>query len=293
MTAPTQPTPTTLATEALTRFQNGGTPDSAEVSRAVSYGLEKVKRDIMLLGQKWRPLLTTVYDITVQGVSHYANPSDFEADFSASLMKGTHTDVLGIVTSASQMALAATEDMTQAEALGRWLLITSGTGINQAQQIKTYSATTKVAVLDQAYSTSPLIGDGYLIVTQFKDLRYKHPKLYDRYDHPGAPGEPKIFTNLKDSTNGQFVLYPVPDATYGVRRKYYADLRRLDTAGTVYSTILRRWASILEQGIYVWKLGEDDDRYSSESQIYMAMLQALAQMDLDGAPSVTASTKTT
>jgi hypothetical protein len=70
------------------------------------------------------------------------------------------------------------------------------------------------------------------------------------------------------------------------------------TGVTIYETILRRWAGLFEQGVYVWKLGEDDDRFSSESQIYYTMLQATAAIDLDGPANaaglpVTASTKAT
>jgi hypothetical protein len=242
------------------------------------------------------------YDITDKGVSHYANPADYEQDFSVSLMNGSHTGTLASVASTSNVTLQVGEDLTSAEALGRWLLITSGSGINQAQQIKTYTVATRVAVLDQVFATTPVTADGYMVVTQLKDLRYKHPKLYDKYDHPGSPGEPTVYTSLKNNDVGWLALYPVPDATYGLRRRYYADLRLLDTdtatGVTIYETILRRWAGLFEQGVYVWKLGEDDDRFSSESQIYYTMLQATAAIDLDGPANaaglpVTASTKAT
>ncbi len=299
MAAPAQPTATTIVTEALKRFLNTtDAPDAADISRATDYGLEKAKRDIMLLGRKWRPLLITCYDILAAGISHYDNPSDFECDFDAYLMRGEHTGTLSAVTSASNVTLAADEDVAAADAPGRWLLITSGTGVDQAQQISAYNATTKVCVMAAAYATAPVQNDTYMIVTEFRELRYKHPKLYDRYDHPGSPGVPSIYSNLKNSSIGQFVVYPVPNNTMGVRRRYYADFMRLDVAGTLYSTILRRWAPVLEQGVYVWKLGEDDDRFQAENQIYQGMLQALAVNDLDGQPAIqgqqaTANTKAT
>ncbi len=43
MGAPTAPTKTTIVTEALKRFHNGGTPPAAEITRGEDYGLEKVK----------------------------------------------------------------------------------------------------------------------------------------------------------------------------------------------------------------------------------------------------------
>lgn len=286
MAIPDQPTANTIVVEGLKRFLNGSTPLSADITRGTVYGLEKIKRDIMQLGRKWRPLLTTIYDILGAGVSHYANPTDFECDYTNFLMLGDHTGLLTNVTSTTNVTLALGEDIAGDAAPGRWLLITSGTGVDQGQQIQTYNATTKVAVLASAYTTLPVIGDGYMIVTEFKELRYKHPKLYDRYDHPGSPGTPSIYTNIKDSSAGQLVVYPVPDATYGVRRRYYSDLMRVDTSVTLYNTLLRRWAAVFEQGVFVWKLSEDDDRYAQESQAYSNMLGMMAVNDLDGQPTI-------
>ncbi len=298
MSIPTQPTTTLISTEALKRFLNGGTPLTADITRSETYGFEKVKRDIMNLGRKWRPIIATGYDILAQAISHYSNPSDFECPYTLSLMRGDHTGTLSAVGGAGSVSLAVDEDITAANARGRWLLITSGTGIDQAQQISAYNATSKIATMAESYSTTPVTGDGYMVVSEIKDLRYKHPKLYDRYDHPGSPGTPTIYTSLKNSSTGQFAVYPVPDGTYGIRHRYYADLMRLDTSSTLYNTILRRWAAVLEQGVFVWKLSEDDDRYSQEAQAYSIMLQMLASNDLDGQPTiqgkpVTGSTKAT
>ena len=297
MTMPTAPTPTTIATAALQRFHNGQTPEAADVARGVSDGLEKVKRDIMTIGRKWRPLITTIYKALASGTSHYANPDDYDSEFSAALMRGMHTGNLSGVSTSSVVALEAAEDITQANALGRWLLITSGTGVDQAQQIIRYEFSTKLAYMGAAFTTTPAPADGYLIVTNTQDLRWKHPKLYDKFAHPGSPGIPRAYTNIKNATTGYLALYPVPDQVYGLRRRYYADLQRMDTAGTLYITILRRWAGIFEQGVYVWKLGEDDDRFPTELQTYQMMLAALAQADLDEQPNVgafvTGSTKET
>jgi len=81
---------------------------------------------------------------------------------------------------------------------------------------------------------------------------------------------------------GQLALHPVPDAVYGIRRRYYADLLKLDTDGTLYSTLLRKWANVFEQGVFVWKLLEDDDRYDTENKIYQQLLVNLQMTDLDG-----------
>lgn len=283
MTAPTLPTATTIATEALKRFLNGGPPESADITRAVNYGLEKVKRDIMAIGRTWRPLLRTAYDVTVSGISHYGNPADFEQMYSMGLMSGTHSGVLSAVESASSVTLAADEDATQVECVGKWLLITSGTGTDQAQQIHEYTFATKVATMAEAYATEPVAGDSYLLANNIKNMRWIPNSLYDKFDYPGTPGMPAKYTIIENQGVGQVALYPVPNAVFGLRKRYYADLRKMDITLPLYTTtIMRRWAGLFEQGIYVWKLGEDDDRYEGESQIYAGMLANTALNDLDG-----------
>lgn len=282
MTMPIAPTGTTIVTESLTRFLNGGVPEAAEITRALDYGLEKVKRDIMGIGKKWKPLDTTIYRVTKVGVSHYDNPVDFEQNASVAIMTGTHTGALSNVASTSVMTLAATEDALQREAEGKYLLITSGTGVNQAEIIDDYNPTTKVVTLAAALTTQPATSDGYMIVNSIKDLVSISADRYDQFQYPGVPGAPLRYAPYTDDTVGKIALHPVPDAVYGVKRRYYQDLMKMDISGTRYSTILRRWANIFEQGVYVWKLGEDDDRYSVENQVYQGQLVALAAHDLEG-----------
>lgn len=282
MAAPTAPTATTICTEALKRFFNGGTPENAEITRAENYGLEKVKRDLMNLGKAWRPLIKTVYDITSIGVSHYTNPSDFEQDCSVGFMTGDHSGVLGTVTSTSSVDLAATEDITKAQAEGKWLLITSGSGVDQAQIVDDYDVTTKRATMAAAYGSSCSTGDGYIVVNSIAPLRKIPLSLYDRYQHPGITGTPKKYTQVPNQTDGELAIYPIPSSVAGLQRRYYADLMKMDMATSLYSTILRRWAAVLEQGVYVWKLGEDDDRYAVENGVYQGMLIALMAQDLVG-----------
>jgi hypothetical protein len=283
MSAPTQPTPTTLVTEALRRFLNGGDPDADEITRGIDYGLEKVKRDIMGIGKQWKPLIKTYFPMTKVGVSHYDNPADFEANVSVGLMTGDHTGLLTAVNSTTDVVLAAAEDALQREAEGKYLLITSGTGKDQAQIIDDYTVSTKQAILASAFSTSPIVGDGYMIVNSVIDLTdIKDVSRYDQYQYPGAPGTPKRYVNIPNDTVGQLALHPVPNAVFGLRRRYFVDLMKLDLSSNLYSTLLRRWANVFEQGVFVWKLREDDDRYEEENQIYQQMLKNILVTDLYG-----------
>lgn len=283
MAIPTQPTKTTIVTEALKRYYNGATPTATEITRGEDYGLEKVKRDIMLIGKKWRPLATVAYRVTKDGVSKYALPSDYEAIISVSIMDGTHS---GELTDADNVTnhtytLAADEDISQDEAEGAYLLITAGTGVNQAVQIDDYSTTTKIATGAEAYATAPVATDDYLICTEQRDLAQEPIRRRDLLTYPINQAKPTHFFIGSDSTYGHIELYKCPDDVYGLQIRYYADLLRLDITGTLYATLLRRWAGVFEQGVYLWKLGEDDDRYGREFQIYNGMLKQLQKADME------------
>lgn len=282
MSAPTQPTPTTIVTEALTRFLNGGTPEAADITRGIDYGLEKIKRDIMGVGKTWRPLITTTYDITKVGVSHYANPDNFEADLDVGLMTGLHSGTLSNVGNSTTVTLSPTEDALQREAEGKYLLMTSGNGVDQAQVIDDYDPDTRIAIVAEAFTNLPNVTDGYMIVNSIKDLNQMTAARYDQYQYPGIPGVPLRYANIPNDTVGQIALHPVPNGIYGLRRRYYIDLMKLGTSGTLYNTILRRWASVFEQGIYAWKLNEDDDRYEGQNALYQQMLMNTVAHDLDG-----------
>jgi len=279
------PTATLIVTEALTAMNNGTAPESTEVTRALDYGLEKVKRDLMALGKRWRPLIKTDYVITIAGDADYANPSDFEAYRKVRLMSGTHSGLLSVVTSTSNVTLAADEDATKVQVDGKWLLLTSGTGANQAKQIKSYVFATKVATMAEAYATLPVLPVGYLIVNNMKGLTEYPRGVFEVLSFEWTPGTPARFTAIEDATVGYMRLHPVPNAIMGIERTYYADLMKLDItegATAFYSSILRRWAGLFTQGVYVWALGQDDDRYQRENEVYQSMLVQTATDDLIG-----------
>lgn len=295
MSAPTQPTKTTICTEALKRFLNGGTPESADITRAEDYGLEKVKRDIMNLGKTWRPLLRTVYGFAIPGA--IPNPIDFERDLSVGLMTYVHANILAGVSNASLVTLAATENATQVEVQGKTLIVFSasawdtmlttgaydgGYSILQGQRVVFYDPTTKECSLAPAFSTTPATGDSYMVVNQINDLVPFDMRYYDKFALPGKAGIPARYTSLPDDTVGSLALYPSPDDLYPIRRRYYADLMKVDTSSTLYNTILRRWADVFEQGVFVWALGEDDGRYQEQTAVYQQYLANILAVDLDG-----------
>ena len=279
---PEQPTPTTIVTEALRRFYNGADPDADEIQRGIDFGLEKVKRDIMGAAKTWRPLIKTDYLITRPGLPHYTNPPDFEVFYTMGIMSRSHEGVIANVGNATTLTLDPASTASEADAVGKTLFIKTGGGALQARIIYSYNPTTKICVLADALTTLPAALDGYAIINRIKDIPYIQTARYDQFESPGKPGCPQRYTNLPNSGVGMTAFQPVPDTGYGVRRRYFADLLKLDMDSALYMVILRRWAGLLEQGILCWKLQEDDDRYQDQYGIYQAMLLHTMAHDMVG-----------
>jgi len=280
MAEPTQPTATTIITEAYRRWANI-TPTAGQITTATSEAIEKVKRDIWIKGKKWRSLITTRFDITRAGVSRVSNPTDFETSYDMTLFDGPSRSTLQTAATGTA-TLASSESIVQGDAEGAMLIITSGTGVNQGRQIDDYNASTKVATMAQNWTTTPAAGDGYLIGLYSYEVNKRDIQTRDRYRLQGLKDRPLEYFPLGSGSEGYYELSPTPDKVYGIMRRYYANLLRVDLSASIYNVILRNWAGILTQGVYVWLLsGESDRRYREQEAIYQAMLRELAARELE------------
>lgn len=284
MAAPTQPTHALIVAEAFNAF-GLSSPSAAQLTRATDYGIEKVKRDIWAKGKTWKTLRTIQYLTLSKGVSRYANPSDFERDLQEpgiSILDGNVRDVLQNG-AAGTATLAATDPTQQDEAEGHLLAITSGTGADQAEQIDDYNATTKVATMRANWGTTPVTGDGYLVVNTHYPVTKKPWQKGNLILEPGQMGIPRTAFEMGGSGTGYIELRPVPDKVYMMKRDYYANLLMMDIAAAPYNTIvLRNWAGILIQGVKAWIEAEyDDTRRRDEELLYQRMLNDLAAAELD------------
>ena len=284
MAAPTAPTTTLIVTEAYRQF-GISSPTAGQLATAIAEGIEKVKRDIWAMGKRWKLLRTTQYIPIRKGVSRYANPSDFETDMvepGLSLLDGINSGVLQTA-AAGTATLAAADTAVQDDAEGKLLLITSGTGVNQAEQIDDYNATTKVATMRANWGTTPVTGDGYLIVNRQKPIE-KFPRTRrNLIERPGDMGEPYEAYDMAAGAAGFIELYPVPQQAYGLKRDYYANLLLVDIVGTLYPYILRNWAGVLTQGVLAWLYeGYDDSRSQVAKVAYANMLNFLKAREIDG-----------
>jgi len=285
LAVPTQPTATTIVTEALKKARYSS-PSTAKITRAKDW-LEEVKNDLWAVSKEWKSLLYTSYGITTKGVSRYANPSDFEKDLTLNLLDGTHTGTLQAATS-STATLASDEDVGEDFALGKLLLITSGTGLGSCSQISAYNETTKVATVSPNFTTTPDGTETYMIVDTQYPLIQKRITRRDNTNNPNIKDRPSHYFPLgmaqadSDET-GEFELYPCPDDLYGMQIRYFANLSLVDLTSNLMGTLYRRWRNVFIQGVY-WRalLDDDDNRYQREEKTYWLMIQQLKMREVDG-----------
>ncbi len=285
MAVPTQPTSDSIVTEALKRAGYSN-PSAAKISRAKDW-LEEVKHDIWTTSKKWKSLIYTSYGVTTKGISRYANPVDFERDLTLTILTGDHTGTLQAATSSSA-TLDANEDVSEDFAIGKLLLITSGTGLGACSQITAYNTTTKVASVTPDFTVTPDGTETYMIVDTQYPLHQLRITERDAIAHPNARSRPTHYFPLgmaqadSDET-GEFELYPTPDKLYGLQMRYYANLSLVDLSSNLMGTLYRRWRNVFITGVY-WRVlqDDDDDRYLKERTIYRVMLQELKMREVDG-----------
>lgn len=277
MALPSVPTVTSLTTEALKKAIHS-TPSAAQLTRAADF-MEEVKLDIQMMAakvqKKLRSLFTTGFLVISEGKHRYALPSDFLGDLTLTLMDGTHTGTAqtGAVGS---ITLAADEDISEDDALGKYAFITSGTGVSSSSQITAYSTTTKVATVTPNFATAPAASSGYLIVDRYRPFDPTNSVKLDGYASPTIKGEPNSYIVQGDKDTGEIVLYPTPDQTYGLQLRYYVDLSLVDLTDDRMSTLYRKWRNLWIQGVKAKQMESDNHRLAqSEMKRYYDYIDAV------------------
>lgn len=281
MSAPSAPTLTELVTEGLKKAGNSN-PSSAQITRASSYWMEEIKADIFEEAKTLKFLHSTTYRVLDKGNHRYSYPTDFSSDLSLELMYGTYTGTATGGASGS-ITLSATEAVSSDFAIGKYILVTSGTGKNSCSQITAYNTSTKVATVTPNFATAPVSGDGYMIIDTYYPLTQSPVWNLDTFNQPTIKNRPTTFYPIGDSDDGEYLVYPTPDQTYGVQIRYYSNLMKLDTAGTLMTTLYQRWRNLWIQGVYMKALQEKDDvRVSQETQKYYSALRRLIARETYG-----------
>ncbi len=280
MALPTDPSLTTLTTEAW-KACGVDSPSSAQLTRAQDEWLQEVLNDIWLKAfqngdTRLRTLQETLIDVSVDGQGYLDLAVGFDEEVKVTVLKATHT---GTATggAASTITLAADEDITAANAEGKYILITSGTGVDGYRQITDYNATTMVATVDSAWATQPVSGSKYAIIDSVKELDEVNITEMDGYQ-PKGKGVPSEFAKY----DRKLIFDCAFDAsTYGIQIRYFLNPHEIDLTSTRFTAIMQNWQSVLKQGL-IWKCMRylDDARQYQEKKDYDTAVAALLIKEL-------------
>lgn len=274
MALPANPTVTSIVTQGLKRAGRTS-PSATQITEATDHAFQEVKADIMLIASTHPNLLATATTVTTRGQQRYATPIESNEQVGISLLDGPD-DWRGTAQGGSARAIifAATLAAVSDDLVGKYILITSGTGIEEYREITSYDSGTKTATVDANWSSIPTAGSTYLIVDRYQQLwpigTYSEFDKITSSSVLGLPSRAAIFSQ-------EFLLYPVPDkSTYGLLNRYWVDLSKLDEEGDLFIQLLREWRSVWIQGVAVKSMQRfDEDRYQSELNVYKLMLDLL------------------
>ena len=269
LAAPTQPTVANLVSEAFKKV-GIASPTTAQSDRVTAYHLEELKNDIwtkagIMGNQRLKSLRSWAVQITTDGKSRYAFPSDFDEEIQVVWLTGTHTGTAQ-GGAASTITLEDEEDATEAETVGKYILLTGGTGasvpgsVNGFRHIIAYDTDTYIATVDAAWDTNPDATTTYRIIDTFSVLDEDNELEVSPFGNLSfGEGEPSSFTKYHQDGTEYFILDRNPDAsTYGIFYSFYKNLMLLDTSGTAYNSILYNWRAPLTLGL-AQKIAEDND----------------------------------
>jgi fermentation-respiration switch protein FrsA (DUF1100 family) len=183
--------------------------------------------------------------------------------------------------------LAATEDITSDQIIGREIFIYSGTSANQASQCTAYDSATKIATVSPAWYDDDLATMGYMIVENYTPLTPAPLWDYESVSDQTAAMTPTNWVPMGDSDWGEFILYPAPYRNgaipWGLKERYYANLLTLDLAGTLMSTLYHKWRNVWVQGVFSKALSDlDDNRATQETGVYWNMLRQMVSREKYG-----------
>lgn len=266
MAAAESPTADSIVQEGL---KKGGirTPSVTDIKRAKDEWLQELFWDIWMTSERTgntrlKTLQTTAIAIGIDNQRQYDLPSDFDEELVITILDATDTGTAQSGT-INTVTLASAEDVTQATAEGKYILMTSGTSKGQYRQILSYNATTKVASLASNFDSgkTPVSGDKYAIIDRYLELEeFSMDELAD-YANPTSPGLPAYFAKFNDKF---YFDRPLDKATYGMLLNYFSNLMMIDLAegaGNLITKIYTNWRGILTTGI---KMKTEENIHSTE-----------------------------
>lgn len=278
------PSDTDLVTEAYDKF-GITSPSSTQIARAIQFGLGQVKDKIMAHSIRWQPLAKTDYPVLQANIPYIAMPTDFSADMKVSIVDGFHRSTLAAYNSATpSVTLNSSDNPVAVEVQGKLIFIVGGTGVAQARTCTLYDASTRIATLDSAYTTPVDTTSQYLVESIRIPLGAPKPGWdYDELIYPTTVMRPWASYLIPDDNQGKLQFYPVPDKLYGVIRRYYSNLRRIDTSTVPYTKVQMDWRDLFIQGVFMWICNDQDDsRRDSSISDFAALVKIQGGKDIAG-----------
>lgn len=246
--------------------------------------MEEVKNDLYTLEKQLTSLMQTYVHVTTQGLSKYSQPTDFGIGYSMTLLDGSSTGTFQTGSTTTSWILDADETATSAGLVGKEILVYAGTAIRQLAQVTAYNTSTLTATVSGC-TTAPVLNDSYVIIDTYTTLE---PPVqvweYDAMGNQKSQGTPNEYAPIGDADDGEFMIHPTPYRSsaipWGIKQRYFADLMRLDLAGTTIVACYRRWRNLFIQGVKAKCLEFlNDERAQTEMQVYFSLLQVIARSD--------------
>lgn len=251
MALPTDPTATSIATEALSRL-NEPNPSAGMLARAESMLLDVMTQ--IAKRHNWKVLEDTKSIVITAYQPRYAIPADFSKGVDLRLFSGGHSGTMQSATD-STITLAAGEDITALQAQGAPIFMTSGDAAGYWSRIVSYNFSTKAAAISPNWGLTPTAGN-YLIPDEELEIPHQfllQPRLVD------SIAKPKIATIYDD----EIYLSPVPNAgPYILLSRFQVKPYKLDLTDTRCTKIYWEWREALILGIIRdYSYTPNDDRY--------------------------------
>jgi len=266
MAAPSAPTQASLIREALNESNS-----IEKYARARDEWFPQILRDVASR-RDWKALEATAVILLTENKVTASLPSDYSRWIRFVLYYGH--DGLMQTGSVSSFTLAADEDVTEADAEGRYIITTSGTGASQYRVISSYNDSTKVGSPDSNFTTGVAASTGYVIGTTQRELGLAFWEDRELNNKPGIPDSWSEF-------NKEIVFNCPPDDTgMAGLLDYYIDIDLLDLSSAEMTDIYYRWRLILHWGLCyrAWLERGDGRAVKAEADYERAILTA-AKLD--------------
>ena len=254
MAVPTVPTVNSLLTEAFRRC-GIATPTAAQLLRAEDEWFEEVKRDI---GdeKRWHALEETIVMIPQAYIQVYPIPSPLLRVLRVRFYYG---DVTGTTSAAG--ANSITLGSNAGDVVGRKIYITSGTGAAQVNRITAYDATTGIATVACAWTTTPFPST-FMVATL--ELPVCGPE-------PSVPmlgiGASQVINHWAEFEAKLYFWPNLSISTCALELDGVVDLSLVDETDARVTRVLREWRTALVLGVMTRIQQEQNDDALNATQV--------------------------